>query len=76
MTIKILGTGCANCNKLSDHVNEAVKRLGIEATVEHVTAIQDIMAYGVMRTPAIVVDEQVKLFGKVASVEEVMALLK
>lgn len=76
MIIKVLGSGCANCKKLEAHALEAVKELGIEASVQKVEDIQGIMAYGVMKTPALVVDEQVKSMGRVLSVDDVKALLK
>jgi small redox-active disulfide protein 2 len=76
MVIKVLGSGCANCKKLEAHAKEAVAQLGVDATIEKVTDFKDIAAYGVMRTPALVVDEQVKIVGKVASVEEIKNLLK
>ena len=75
MIIKILGTGCSNCKKLEANAREAVKELGIEATVEKVEDIKDIMAYGVMKTPALVVDEQVKVMGRVPSVEDIKKYL-
>lgn len=75
MVIKVLGTGCANCKKLEANTKEAVAKLGIDAIVEKVESIQDIMAYGVMKTPAIVVDEQVKIMGKVASVDEIIKVI-
>lgn len=75
MVIKVLGTGCANCKKLEANAKEAVAKLGIDAIVEKVESIQDIMAYGVMKTPAIVVDEQVKIMGKVASVDEIIKVI-
>lgn len=71
MIIKILGSGCMNCKKLEANAKKAVEELGIEATIEKVTDFKDIVAYGVMTTPALVVDEQVKIMGKVASVEEI-----
>lgn len=76
MIIKVLGTGCANCKKLEAHTREAVKELGIDATVEKVEDVQGIIAYGVMKTPALVVDETVKSMGRVLSVEDVKQLLK
>ena len=76
MIIKILGTGCSNCKKLEANVKEAVKGLGIEASVEKVEDIQDIMAYGIMKTPALVVDEQIKVMGRVPSVEDIKKYLK
>jgi len=75
VVIKVLGSGCANCKKLEANVREAVKQLGIEATIEKVQDFKDIMAYGVMRTPALVVDEQVKVMGRVPSVEEIKKYL-
>ena len=76
MIIKILGTGCSNCKKLEANVKEAVKELGIEASVEKVEDIQDIIAYGIMKTPTLVVDEQVKVMGRVPSVEDIKKYLK
>lgn len=76
MIVKVLGTGCANCKKLEAHALEAIKELGIDATVEKVEDVQGIMAYGVMKTPALVVDEQVKVMGRVASVEDIKNILK
>ncbi|WP_213975424.1 MULTISPECIES: thioredoxin family protein [Tepidanaerobacter] len=75
MVIKVLGLGCANCKKLEANVKEAVKEMGIEATIEKVQDFKDIAAYGVMRTPALVVDEQVKIAGKVPTVEEIKKYL-
>jgi small redox-active disulfide protein 2 len=71
MEIKILGTGCSNCKKLEANAKEAVKELNIEAQITKVEDIKDIMKYGVMRTPAIVVNGKVKMFGKVSTVEEI-----
>ena len=75
MIIKVLGTGCANCKKLEAHVKEAVQQLGIEAVIEKVENLQVIMAYGVMKTPALVVDEQVKVMGRVPSIEDIKKYL-
>ncbi|HHZ17231.1 MAG TPA: thioredoxin family protein [Peptococcaceae bacterium] len=75
MVIKILGSGCANCKKLEANVREALKQLGIEATIEKVEDFKDIMAYGVMRTPALVVDDQVKVMGRVPSIEGIKKYL-
>lgn len=71
MQIKILGSGCANCKKLEANAKEAVKELGVEAEIIKVEDFKDIMKYGVMRTPAIVINEKVKMYGKVCTVEEV-----
>ena len=76
MIIKILGSGCANCKKLEQNTNDAVKALGLDATVEKVQDFKDIAKYGVMRTPALVINEEVKVVGKVANVDEIKALLK
>lgn len=75
MKIKILGTGCANCKKLEANAREAIKELGLDAEVEKVEDLREIVGYGVMRTPALVVDETVKVLGKVATVEEIRQLL-
>ncbi len=76
MIIKILGSGCANCRRLEKNVRQAIKTLGIDASVEKVTGIKEITAYGVTRTPALVVDEQVKVSGRVASEDEIIKLLQ
>lgn len=75
MIIKVLGSGCCNCNKLIENVKKAIKELGIEAKVEKVEGIKEIMAYGVMSTPALVVDEKVKAMGRVLTVEEIKKYL-
>lgn len=67
MKIKILGPGCAKCQKTYDLVNETLAEIGKEADVEKVTGMMEIAAYGVMGTPAVVVDEQVKCVGKIPS---------
>jgi small redox-active disulfide protein 2 len=75
MVIKILGSGCAKCKKLEANAQQAVKELGIEATIEKVKEIEEIMEYGVMKTPALVVDEQVKVMGRVPSPEDIKKYL-
>jgi len=70
MIIKILGMGCSNCKTLNKLAEEAAKELNIEATFEKVEDIKQIMAYGVMRTPALVINEKVKVFGRIPSKEE------
>ena len=74
--IQILGTGCPKCKLLTANAEAAVKALGIEATIEKVQKIQDIMKFGVMVTPALVVDGEVKSAGKVLSVEEIKKILE
>lgn len=76
MLIKILGSGCANCQKLETHVKKAVEEIGLQASVEKVTQMEDILAYGVMKTPALVIDEVVKFSGRVPSVGEIKKYLK
>ena len=73
--IQVLGPGCPKCAKLKENVEAAVKQSGIEATVEKVTDINQMMSFGVMLTPALVIDGEVKLVGKVASPEEIKKLL-
>lgn len=75
MEIKVLGPGCANCGKLEDATRQAVEKAGIDATIEKVTDMAQIMSYGVMSTPALVVDGQVRLAGRVPSVDDLAALL-
>jgi small redox-active disulfide protein 2 len=76
MIIKVLGSGCANCQKLDAIAHQATERLGIEAEFFKVTDFAEIMAYGVMSTPALVVDEKLALAGRVPSIDEVMAVLE
>lgn len=76
MKIKILGTGCANCKKLEVNAKEAVERTGVEAEVIKVEDVKDIMLYGVMRTPAIVIDEKVMSYGKVSTVTEIIKFIE
>ncbi len=75
MIIKVLGPGCANCKNLERVTREAVAALGIDATIEKVEDYPTIVEYGVMSTPALVVDEQVVVSGRVPKVAEVRALL-
>ena len=75
MEIKVLGTGCAKCKSLEKVTNEAVAKAGVDATVTKVEDIVEIMNYGVMTTPALVVDGKVLVKGKVPSVDEISNLL-
>ena len=76
MKIKILGSGCPNCKVLEANAKKAVKELKIKASIEKVTDIAKIMEYGVMSTPALVVDEKVVSYGRVLSPDEIKKLLK
>lgn len=69
--IQILGTGCPKCKKMSENAEIAAKELGIEYEIEKVTDINSIMAFGVMMTPALAVNGQVKISGKLADPEEI-----
>ena len=73
--IAILGTGCPKCKKLAEVAEAAAKALGLEYTIEKVTEIDKILGYGVMTTPGLVVDGQIKVAGRVPSLEEVKKLL-
>ena len=76
MTIKILGSGCRNCMTLADNAKKALDEMGIEAQIEKVTDFTAIASYGVMSTPALVVDEKVVSFGKVLKSSEIKKLLE
>lgn len=76
MIIKILGSGCANCIKLEINAKEAVKKLGVEAEFIKVTDFKDIMAYNIMSTPGLVVDEKVLSYGKVLAVDTIKNLIQ
>lgn len=76
MEIKVLGPGCANCNKLEDATRKAVEKAGLDATIEKVSDLQEIMSYGVMSTPALVVDGELRLAGRVPSVDDLVSLLQ
>jgi len=73
--IQILGTGCPKCRKLAETAELAAKQAGIEFTLEKVTDINDIMTFGVMLTPALVIDGEVKCVGKVPTVDAIAAML-
>ncbi|HHV21054.1 MAG TPA: thioredoxin family protein [Propionibacterium sp.] len=76
MQIKILGPGCANCTKLEKETAKAVAKLGIDATIEKVTDFGDIAAYGVMKTPGLVIDEEVVASGRVPTASKIAELLR
>ncbi|PKO86801.1 MAG: thioredoxin family protein [Betaproteobacteria bacterium HGW-Betaproteobacteria-12] len=76
MLIKILGSGCAKCNRLEQLTREAVAELGLCAEFEHVRDMEQILAYPVMTTPALVVDEEVKVAGRIPSKDELLGWLQ
>lgn len=75
-TIKILGTGCAKCNKLYDEAVKAVEQSSVQAEVVKVESLPEIMDYGVAFTPAIVIDEEVRSSGKVLSAAQIAEMLR
>jgi len=75
VVIKILGSGCMNCQKLEHRAREAAEKLGIDAEIIKVQDYADIMAFGIMSTPGLVVDEVVKVAGRVPSVDEIATIL-
>lgn len=76
MEIKVLGTGCANCKKLEQGVREVVQELGIDATVSKIEDPGEILGYGCMMTPGLVVDGKVKCAGRVPGKKEIMNWLQ
>ena len=75
MKIEVLGAGCKKCHALAELAERALKEVGAEGEVEHVTDLKRIMAYGVMATPALVVDGKVKAAGRLPSIEELKGWL-
>jgi small redox-active disulfide protein 2 len=75
MEIKVLGSGCANCERLAKNTRAALTGLGIEATVTKVTDMQDIMAYDVFATPGLVIDEKVVSAGRVPNPAEITTMI-
>lgn len=76
MIIKVLGTGCSKCKKLEQEAIKAIEESGIEATIEKVTEIKNIMEYGVMMTPGLVINEKVVSSGRVLSSKDIIKLIK
>lgn len=75
MKIQILGTGCPKCKTLAANTEEAVKKTGADAEIEKITSIADIAKFGVMMTPALAIDGEVKSVGKVLSADDIAKLL-
>lgn len=71
---KVLGSGCAKCNTLSENTKEALKQLGMETCIQKITDFSEIAKYGVMSTPALVLGDTIVSSGKVLSVDEIKAL--
>lgn len=76
MKIQILGTGCPKCKKLAETAEAAAKELGLDYEIEKITEITEIMKFGVMLTPALAVDGDVKISGQVPSVEDAKSMLQ
>ena len=76
MKIQVLGTCCPKCKTLGERVGDVIIELGIECEVEKVSDIKDIMAFGVMMTPALAIDGEVKSTGKLLSKDEIRELLQ
>ncbi len=75
MDVKILGSGCRNCQNLEANTTQALHDLGIDATIDHVRDEVEIIGYGVMSTPALVIDDEVVVSGRVPSPDQVRALI-
>ena len=73
--LQILGTGCSKCKRLTEQVEQAAKELGIEHQLEKVTDLHEIISFGVMTTPALAVDGQIKVAGNIPSVDELKRLI-
>lgn len=76
MKLKVLGTGCPKCKKLYAEAEKAITASGVSAELEKVEKIDEIMKYGVMMTPALVIDEEVKASGRIPSNAELVAWIK
>lgn len=76
MKIQILGTGCPKCKQLAQNSSEAIDALGVDAAIEKVTDISEIMKFGVMMTPGLAVDGEVQSVGKVLTVEQIKDILR
>jgi len=75
MRIQVLGMGCPKCKQLTANAEEAVRQMGLEAEIEKITNLKEIMKFGVMATPALAIDGEVKSMGRVLSPAEIMGLL-
>jgi len=75
MKVQVLGTGCAKCQKLEGHVREAIGELGVDADMEKIEDLDAITSFGVMMTPALAIDGEVKVVGKIPSVAEIQTMI-
>lgn len=75
MDIKVLGSGCCSCNDLEERVKQALAEMGVTAEVDHVTDFMEIMKYGVLQTPALVVDGKIRVSGRIPGKPELIRIL-
>ena len=75
MTIKVLGSGCANCKKLHEVTKKAIEEMGLEAELLYVTDMKEIASSGLLRTPGLIIDNVIVSYGKVTTVEETKAII-
>jgi small redox-active disulfide protein 2 len=75
-TIKVLGPGCPKCKTTFHNAEEAVKQLGIDANIIKIEDIEEMMQYNVLTTPVLMIDEQIKIKGRIAQIDEIKELLK
>jgi small redox-active disulfide protein 2 len=73
--IKVLGPGCPKCSRLEEQTRMAARQLGLDCKIEKITDIQEIISYGIMMTPALVVDGAVKVYGRVPDIEDIKKLI-
>ena len=76
MKIKVLGGGCNKCETLLSHTKEAISNTGVEADVEYITGFAEIASYGIMSTPALMIDDKIVSMGKVLKCKDIEKLLK
>jgi len=76
MKIQILGTGCPKCKQLADNVKLAIEESGINAEIEKITEINEIINFGVMMTPALAINGEIKFVGKIPTVKEIKEILE
>lgn len=76
MIIKVLGSGCKNCNALKENTEKALKETGINAEIIKVENMKDIVSYGVLQTPALVINEKVVSYGKVLKPSDIVKILE
>ncbi len=76
VTIKVLGTGCPKCKRLEQLAHEALEKADVEATILHVTNMQQIMEYPILSTPGLVINEELKCSGRLPRVDEIVAWIK